>query len=89
MKKRNGLARKVIAMAVMVMMVFQVGLGYGTAFAADNATYNMDGAITKVSIKAMVNGSWYEIPQSYDPNMPEIEKNAGGVSLLCSHRDDS
>ena len=38
MKKQKGLVRKIIAMSIAILMVFQAGLGSGAVYAAERYT---------------------------------------------------
>ena len=78
MKGKKFSIKKVIAMMIMAVMVFQCIGGGGTILAAEdgNTDYQMNEAITNVSIQAKVDGGWYEIPQVFSDSMPAIERDA-------------
>lgn len=78
MKEKRLSMKKIIAMMIMAVMVFQCIGGGGTILAAEdgNTDYQMNEAITNVSIQAKVDGGWYEIPQVFSDSMPAIERDA-------------
>ena len=58
--KRSKLSKRIIAILVAIVMVFQYGLGVSEVSAATSYTMH-DGAITGFSIKAYVDNDWKDI----------------------------
>lgn len=62
MMNSNKLAKKIIAVLVAIVMVFQYGLGVSDVSAATNHTMS-DNAITGFSIKAFINNDWKSVDE--------------------------
>ena len=67
MKKSGKLVKKIIAVAVMIVMVFQ----YGVPNVSAAETYNMEDFITSVEIEAEVNNVFYDVTEEECPPVPK------------------